>query len=244
MKCQFTSLAAFVLLTSLHMNAYAIAISFDDKSAFLAATGATSATGLLPNLGMIAGGTGGSQTIGTLAFSSASPSLDLFIGTSGLPFSDWYAPLAGNDIAISGTENINVSVAVPVYSLGFAIAEPNTTMPHFSPSNFPTSDATFTITLLRDAITIGVFTFNPPENVVSFFGAWADVPFNRVGIREALGGIDDEYFGQFYTGSLPAASVPEPSTFILVGAGLVALACRFIGRRQPQKVAGQVVQFL
>lgn len=234
MRYKFKSLAVFVLLMSLHLTAYATVITFNDQSAFLTATGSTSATGVLPNIGMIPGGTGGTQTIDSVTFSIASPSIALFIGTSGLSFPDWYAPLGGNDIAISGIENLNISLAIPVYSFGFDIAEPNTTMPHFSSSNFPTSDATFTITLLNDTTSIGTFMFKPPDDVVSFFGAWADVQFNKVEIREIVGGIDDEYFGQFYTGSSPVAPVPEPSTFFLIGAGLVALGVKLRGSRRLQ----------
>jgi hypothetical protein len=35
---------------------------------------------------------------------------------------------------------------------------------------------------------VGFFSFNRPEDVVGFVGVWTDFSFDRVEIREAVGG--------------------------------------------------------
>ena len=40
-------------------------------------------------------------------------------------------------------------------------------------------------------------------------------------IVETIGGIDDEYWGEFYTGTT-ANAVPEPTACVLLGTGLAA----------------------
>src|SRR5215831_19441968 len=69
---------------SSHTNA--AIVTFTDKAAFLAATGATSATGPLPNLG----GTIGTATVARITFSTPSGS-GLNIGTRNntVPGGDW-----------------------------------------------------------------------------------------------------------------------------------------------------------
>jgi hypothetical protein len=42
-----------------------------------------------------------------------------------------------------------------------------------------------------------------PNDVVSFLGVWSDRPFDRVVINDISGNDDDEYFGEFYTGTTP-----------------------------------------
>ena len=42
-----------------------------------------------------------------------------------------------------------------------------------------------------------------PNNVVTFLGVWSDRPFDRVVINDTSGNDDDEYFGEFFTGTTP-----------------------------------------
>jgi hypothetical protein len=231
MKGTHLLLCVLVVFGSLPCQAHGATTTFDDKAVFLAATGATSATGPLPNLGLIPGGTAASQTLGTLTFSITPPSSQLFVGSAGLSFPDWYPPLVGNDMAISDIENLNVDSAGRISSFGFDIVEPDSTMPPFSPSNFPTTDATFTITLKNGGTVVDTLIYSPPNDVVAFWGLWADVSFDRVEIHETMGGIDDEYFGQFYTGP---TVIPAPSALLLVGYGLLVM----IGFRGKKLVEG------
>jgi hypothetical protein len=116
---------------------------FEDKAAFLAATGATSATGPLPDLGVVS-----SATVGSVIFSLAPGGNSLSIGASGTSAApDWYLPTPGNDIAL-GFENLHVQTADPVFALGFEIVEPDATMPAWggTPVN-----STYTVTLFQGA---------------------------------------------------------------------------------------------
>jgi hypothetical protein len=171
-----------------------------DKAAFLAATGATSATGPLPNLG----GPWVSRTVGSVTFTalSADVNAQFFIGAATHPeIGDWYIPLPGNDIAINGPENIDVTFFSPVYSMGFDFAEPIATLPRPPPGG--AQDSTFEVTLKSGGITVDTFQFNAPDDVISFIGVWSDTAFDRAEIREIIGGQEGEYFGEFYTGTTP-----------------------------------------
>ncbi|MDH3669561.1 MAG: hypothetical protein OES46_00145 [Gammaproteobacteria bacterium] len=201
-------LAAVTALVSFGIQAQATLLTFDDKAAFLAATGASSATGPLPNVG----GVSTNRTVGSATFINRTSGF--FIGAVGVPqvpTGDWYAPLPGNDIAINQRENIDVAFASPVFSMGFDFAEPDVTMPvPYGNQGRPFGvDSTFMVTLIDGATPVDTFTFNAPDDVISFVGVWSDTAFDRAEIREIEGGIDDEYFGEFYTGTIPL-SVFEP----------------------------------
>jgi len=209
-------LLSIVFLVAASSEANATLLTFSDRTTFLTATGATSATGPLPNLGFVPG----SQTVGSVTFSITPPSSALFIGGlgTGIPGGDWTTLLPGNDIAISDVENLNAALSSPVFSLGFDFAEPNVAAECFAPC----FDSTFGVTLKNGAITVGSFTFNAPDEVAAFVGVWTSDPFSRVEIRDLTATIDDEYFGQFYTGAAPVPAL-EPATLLLLGSGLAGL---------------------
>ncbi len=208
--------AALLVGLGLHGGAHAALVTFSDQTTFLTATGAGPATGALPNLGAVPPASG---TVGSVTFSSVAPSGTLFIGAGGIvPGDDWYVPLAGNDIAISGSENLDAVFTGLVYSFGFVFAEPSSsTMPPWGGSAV---DSTFTVTLRNGATLVDSFSFNAPDDVISFVGAWSGTAFDRVEIRETTGGIDDEYFGEFFSGTTP---VPVPAAVWLLGSALLGL---------------------
>jgi hypothetical protein len=212
----------------LGVHAYADSITFLDKPAFLAATGATSATGALPNAGLQTAYTVGSVTFNVTGL-AATGTTGFHLGTlsvGGFGIADWTTRLAGNDIAINGPENLNADLAGLVYSVGFDFVEPRLD-PWVNPSGTtPFIDSTFSVTLKNGATTINSFTFSPPNDAASFFGAWSDTAFNRVEIRETTGGAENEFLGQFYTGGqvLQPAVVPEPASLVLLVSGLAAMA--------------------
>ena len=206
---------------------------FDDKGTFLAATGAANATGgPLPDIGSIASG---SQTVGDVTITTDSGGL--FIGTanlgppdssgncSGVIGCDWTLRHPGADIAISGDENFHVDITSggPVFSLGFDFVKPISD-PSYVASPGP---STFTVTLTNGGSFVNSFTFDTPTaafpaDALDFVGVWSSAAFDHAGIVETVGGIDDEYWGEFYTGKT-ANPVPEPATLILLGSVLLLL---------------------
>ena len=209
----------------------ATTIVFENRTDFLLATGATPTTAL-PNLGLIPGGSAARQTVGDLTFSIEilPSSNELFIGSAGEPAlggQPWTSRLPGNHIAISGLENLNVDIASPVFSFGFDFVEPeNDPFIHA-----PFIDSTFGVILLNEGLSVASFTFNAPDDTAAFIGVWTSSPFQRVEIREIVGGAENEFFGQFYTGITP---VPEPGTLILLGSGLAGLV-GVVWRRHRRK---------
>ena len=225
MKSKLWFILAIVVFGFVPCYVQATIMTFNDQAMFLTATGATSATGPLPNLGIIPGGAAASQTVGTVTFSIASPSTSLVIGVAGqvgIVNNDWTTRLPGFDLAISDVENLNAAFASPGLSAGFDFAEPQN-----DPNvNGPFVDSTFTVTLKNGGVTVDAFTFNAPNDMAAFVGVWSDTLFNLVEIRETVGGVGNEFFGQFYSGARPlqAAPIPEPATIVLMLAGVGVLA--------------------
>jgi hypothetical protein len=178
--------------------AYAVTMieTFDDKTAFTTSTGATS-VGAMPNVGLVAGGASAFQVVGSANFTISAPSTALFVGMGG--GSDWTTRTAGHDIAISGTENLNVNFTAPVFSAGFEFVEPE-----FDPNvNAPFAESTFNVTLKNGATTVDSFLFSAPNDVLYFVGVWSNDPFDRMEIVETIGDSENEFFGEFFTGDTP-----------------------------------------
>jgi hypothetical protein len=195
-----------------------------DYTDFVNATGATSATGPLPNLG----GVGATQTVGTVDFTSLSGGLHFGAGAD-----DWTTIIPGNDFAISGVESFEAELtAGPAFSLGFYFHEPT------DPGGFPVNgchapcfDSTFEVTLLLGGVDIpgSTFLYNAPDDVLAFVGVWTDFAFDGFRIIDDTNTIDDEFWGEFYTGDTP--NVAEPGSLLLLAAGVWAAT---VGRRRPR----------
>ena len=171
--------------------------TYTDKAAFLAATGAASATGPIPNLGQV-----DSAAVGALSFRPTSVDDTLYIGAFGsVAAPDWYPAAAGNEIAMTA-EHLTVNAAVPVYSLGFEFIEPKNTA---QPWGGTPANSTYKVMLFHGPTAVGEFLFNAPDDVVAFVGVHSSQTFDRVVIFDTTGNPDDEYFGQFYTGNVAAA---------------------------------------
>lgn len=68
---------------------------------------------------------------------------------------------------------------------------------------------------------------SPSDDVWTFMGIASDTPFTSAQMRETVGGIDDEFWGQFHTGGpassgKPPESVTEPASIVLLAAGLIS----------------------
>ncbi len=174
---------------------------FTDQATFLAATGANNATGPLPDLGMLSA----PAAVGTITFAVGPGGDNLAIGGLGVPNligGDWYAPTPGNDIAL-GYEDFLATADAPVYSMGFDMVEPDVTMPAWGGAPI---DTTFLVTLLLAGVEVATFTFNVDDDTPAFVGVWSDQPFDTIDIADVSVNInrdDDEYFGEFYTGTTP-----------------------------------------
>jgi PEP-CTERM motif len=222
LRLSITGLVTLILLATAWAQADAVLIPFTDEAAFLGATGASSATGPLPNVGRILTGT---KTVGSVTFSIIPPSEALFIGGRDvsrlLPTEIWTELIPGNAIAVSGVENLSARFATPVFSAGFQFAEPSAPLP--APKGCDTSpcvDSTFSVLLLSGASSVGARSFNAPDDTLAFFGLWSSSPFDQLVILDATATADDEYFGQFFSGTTP---VPEPTALVLLGSGVVGL---------------------
>ncbi|MEE4382734.1 MAG: PEP-CTERM sorting domain-containing protein [Pseudomonadales bacterium] len=214
----------------------AVLTLWSDKAAFQA-LGVASLTGAIPNSGNV----GATETLGdvTLSTTPFPTSTSLFLGTGGLGFDQWSTKIAGNDIAVSGSENLEVTIdlAEGVNAFGFDFHEPSTTGLATDGTNTPFfHDSVFTITLFEGAIEIASTTFDPEDDVLLFFGLTSTASFDRVQITESLAGDtytvggrsvdksnDNEFFGEFYAGTV---SVPEPTTTFLLGLGALLLGGR------------------
>ncbi len=194
---------------------------YTDKPTFLSSTGATSATGPLPSLVSSVS----SLTVGTISFSGS-----LWFGAEFVSEVDWTTRLPGPDIAINDMENMDITTANPVTALGFDFVEPQ-----FDPNiNASFVDSTFTVSAYLDALLLGSFTFSAPNDTAYFVGFASDAAFNKVLIRETIGGIENEFFGQFYTNDTAnQVPIPEPGTlgmFVMSLAGLGIIRLRRVVR--------------
>ncbi|MBL8768870.1 MAG: hypothetical protein JNL94_15970 [Planctomycetes bacterium] len=177
--------------------------TFGDMATFLAETGGAAATGALPDLGLVT-----TATVGSVTFGVAPGGDNLAIGAAGtLAAPDWYALLPGNDIAL-GFENLSVATAAPVYALGWEFAQPDVTMPSFGGLAV---DSTYEVSLYHGATLVGQAQFTSiPTDVVTFLGVWSSAPFTHaeiVDVTQSPFVDDDEFFGEFFSGTTPLPTV-------------------------------------
>jgi hypothetical protein len=190
------SATGFPSATSLAFGVTAAAGSglavFDNRIAFLAATGATNATGPLPNVGPL----DGAATVGRVTF-------NLGPGGSNLSIRDNKSgALAGNQI-IMGFEDLHVSFDQPVTAMGFLFVEPDETMPINNGTSSLTAstpvNSPYLVTLYNGEVEVGSFSFDGPDDQIAFVGVSSATPFTRATIVDTSVNDDDEYFGEFYT---------------------------------------------
>jgi len=189
------------------------AMEYDDDAAFREATGAESLTGPLPNLGAV----GTSVTLGDATLSAGNT---IFVG------SGWSTRIpGGNAIAISGFENLDISINTgKATAFGGYVHEPTGNTGKLDGCNAACVDSTFVTSFYRAGTLIDSVTWMPGNwgegTGFGFGGVVLDQIFDEVRIREIEGGIDNEFFGEMYV----TRAVPEPGMLGLLGAGLLGLA--------------------
>lgn len=213
-------LTGALLATSLTAAQAASLTLFDNRDDFLTATGASAASGPLPNLGA----TGSATTLGSITFNEV-PGHGLFIGVAGVGITEWTPLISPNAVAISDTEDLDLATAAPVHALGFEFVEPSVGGSGPGTCFVATCiDSSFNVTLVNGTTVVGEFQFAAPDDVLAFVGVWSTLAFDRVRIRESVGGNDDEFFGQVFTGT--AAPVPVPAALPLLAGALTLLGAR------------------
>jgi len=91
-------------------------------------------------------------------------------------------------------------------------------------------DSTFTVTLKNGVNTVASFQFNAPDDVFAFVGVQSDMSFDKVEIRETVGGDEDENFGEFFTGTIPLELSSEQQRAVDKANKAVEDACTKIQR--------------
>ena len=167
--------------------------------------------------------------MGSVSFTSRSGGV-LWIGGNGVGLvdDDWTPILPGHDMAQSGAENIDVDFAAPVLAAGFDFVEPE-----FGGENAGGfAESIFAISLFDGLTPVGQsFEFEPPNDVALFIGLSSDAPFDRLEFRELVGGIDNEFWGQWYSAPAPSP-VPLPAALPLFLSALAGLGLMGWRRRQ------------
>lgn len=153
---------------------------FDDESLFTGQSGAAAQPDW-PGSGSQASIVSGDLTV-TLGPSA-----------TGLSFNVQSSLLPGNELAVSGVENINVDLAgPPVFSLGFQFIDP---------TDGPNSS--FDVSLISGGmggVVVDTFNFEAPKDVAHFVGFVSDTAFDRIEVREVGGNGQNELYGLFFTG--------------------------------------------
>lgn len=188
-----------------------------DETAFVAATGAVSLTGAIPNIG----NQGTSVTLGNASLSA---------GNSIIVGAGWSSLLPnGNAIAISGPENLDITIDTGLAtSFGFFFHEPTTDNVKLDGCNAVCVNSIFTIDFFLGAALVDSVIYHPTDDIAQFIGLTFAAAFDAVRFTETVGGIDNEFFGEMF---VARSAVPEPAGLLLLGTGLALIG--LYRRRRP-----------
>jgi hypothetical protein len=185
-------LAAVAGTLALAPHAYAATSLSGDRAAFLSTS--TSATGPLPLLSSPrATWSQGDVTYRTCGTGCAT---DFW-------FKGWSGNLPGNELATGGVESFDLVLATPALAIGWDFDEPDVEIQPWGAITDACAatciDSTFQVTLKRGTDVVGTQTYNAVDDTAVFIGITSDTPFDLVEIREIVGGVDNEFFGEIFT---------------------------------------------
>lgn len=134
-------------------------------------------------------------------------------GTGTHGYTEWAgSTLSGFEYVLNGDENFDVIFSSLQTAFAFTYEDDSVA-------------STFTLTFFNGASNVGTTAFTTSSfNTEQFIGFTSDTVFNKVQVRENDGGNNSNEYFQFYTATSAAStSVPEPSSFLLLGVGLLGL---------------------
>ena len=190
---------AFALAAATPAAQAALVSYADDRSGFVANTGATSIGSFPTGVGPV-----GSLSVGGVTLTTDS---------GGLFFGNFSSRVPGNEMILSGPEDFHVTLPSGVFSIGFDLYEP--TFGGASGCNTTTCvDDNFSVEVFAGSTSLGSFTYDAPDDdgtapvaPLGFFGVHSCVAFNRVVVRDVTGNLDNEMFANFLKGSTPIPAV-------------------------------------
>lgn len=177
---------------------------------------------VLPNIGAV--GAGGFDA-GGLNFQTPAPRT-ILSGTGGP--SQWSTLIAGPEIAISGTEVLNV-YGSDLKSISFDIHEPtrNGSQTNFTDTcNATCVQSTFRVSIFAGTTLLDFIDISPIDDALTFVGLTSSVAFDRLQVMEIIGTADNEFFGNFTVSSFTPVPLPASLPLALVGFGAFAIAGR------------------
>lgn len=147
-----------------------------DEATFQGATGAA-AEAPLPDLGFL-GNT--PTTVGNLTFSVFGAATNFYIGldSGGV---QWSTDIAGEEIAISGPENLRIQSSVDLTAIGFYFDQPTIGPGIFDACNVPTcTDSIFDFQFNLDGALVDIVAGYMPGDDLSYLGFDVGLIFDEV----------------------------------------------------------------
>ena len=167
-------------------------VIFESKEEFLNVTNSVAATEI-PSTPDTFFPSGAGFTSGDLSFALLPPASRFVID-------ELTQRLDGNDLGLSNVENFSVTLNVGnVSEFGFDFVEPE----FDGGLGAPFFDSVFEITIKSNSEIIFQFEFERENDSAQFvgFSMLDGSTFDQVEIREIIGGLENDFFGQFYIGS-------------------------------------------
>lgn len=108
---------------------------------------------------------------------------------------DWSTLLPGKEFALTGKEGMEFNFSTPVNAFGYDFIERVASIPGYE---MAFTDSTFVISVYNGTTKLTEYTFQPTNDVATFFGISSTQEFNKVIIQETVGTVDDELYGKLY----------------------------------------------